>query len=73
MLCVLTLRSLLEATLQVALNEFVQKSEKLEMKSDVFLHSCCAPCSISCVENLRNEGIEPHLFWYNPNIHLYAE
>ena len=43
------------------------------MKSDVFLHCCCAPCSISCVESLRNEGIEPCLFWYNPNIHLFAE
>ena len=23
------------------------------------LHTCCAPCSVSCVEQLRAEGIEP--------------
>jgi hypothetical protein len=39
----------------------------------LLLHSCCAPCSISCTETLRNENIEPHLFWYNPNIHPHAE
>jgi predicted adenine nucleotide alpha hydrolase (AANH) superfamily ATPase len=26
-----------------------------------------------CVESLRAEGIEPVLFWYNPNIHPYTE
>ena len=37
------------------------------------LHACCAPCSIECVETLRNEGIEPTLYWYNPNIHPFTE
>jgi hypothetical protein len=37
------------------------------------LHCCCAPCSVSCVSSLREEGIEPHLFWYNPNIHPFTE
>ena len=37
------------------------------------MHSCCAPCSISCVNSLRAENIEPYLFWYNPNIHPYTE
>ena len=23
------------------------------------LHICCAPCSIACVDTLRQEGIEP--------------
>ena len=35
----------------------------------VLLHCCCAPCSLSCIEPLRAEGIEPVAFWYNPNIH----
>ena len=35
----------------------------------VLLHTCCAPCSLSCIEPLRSEGIEPVAFWYNPNIH----
>ena len=37
------------------------------------LHTCCAPCSVSCVEQLRAEGIEPVSYWFNPNIHPYQE
>ncbi len=39
----------------------------------VLLHCCCAPCSVSCIEPLRQEGIEPTAFWYNPNIHPFKE
>ena len=39
----------------------------------ILLHCCCAPCSISVVKNLRDENIEPFLFWYNSNIHPYTE
>ena len=39
----------------------------------LLLHTCCAPCSVHCVESLRGEGIEPVSFWYNPNIHPYQE
>ncbi len=39
----------------------------------VLLHTCCAPCSLSCIEPLRAEGIEPVAFWYNPNIHPWKE
>lgn len=39
----------------------------------VLLHCCCAPCSVSCIEPLRQEGIEPVAFWYNPNIHPFKE
>lgn len=39
----------------------------------VLLHCCCAPCSVSCIEPLRSEGIEPVAFWYNPNIHPFKE
>ncbi len=37
------------------------------------MHTCCAPCSVYCIDALRAEGIEPTLFWYNPNIHPYQE
>ena len=37
------------------------------------MHTCCAPCSVYCIDSLRSEGIEPTLFWYNPNIHPYIE
>ncbi|MDR2766870.1 MAG: epoxyqueuosine reductase QueH [Treponema sp.] len=39
----------------------------------LLLHTCCAPCSVMCIESLRAEGIDPVLFWYNPNIHPYTE
>lgn len=37
------------------------------------MHTCCAPCSVYCIDSLRKEGIEPTVFWYNPNIHPYTE
>lgn len=39
----------------------------------VLMHTCCAPCSLSCIDPLRSEGIEPVAFWYNPNIHPWKE
>jgi len=39
----------------------------------LLLHTCCAPCSVYCIEQLRKENIEPTLFWYNPNIHPFTE
>ena len=39
----------------------------------LLMHACCAPCSVYCVDKLRSEGIEPTLYWYNPNIHPYIE
>ena len=39
----------------------------------LLMHTCCAPCSVYCIESLRNEDIEPTLYWYNPNIHPYIE
>ena len=41
--------------------------------TSVLLHTCCAPCSLSCIDSLRAEGIEPVAFWYNPNIHPWKE
>lgn len=37
------------------------------------MHTCCAPCSVYCIDSLRKEGIEPTVYWYNPNIHPYIE
>ena len=39
----------------------------------LLMHTCCAPCSVYCIKSLREEGIEPTLFWYNPNIHPVME
>ena len=39
----------------------------------LLMHTCCAPCSVYCIDTLRKEGIEPTFYWYNPNIHPYTE
>ena len=39
----------------------------------LLMHTCCAPCSVYCIKSLREEKIEPTLYWYNPNIHPYIE
>ena len=39
----------------------------------LLMHTCCAPCSVYCIDSLRKEGIEPTVYWYNPNIHPYIE
>ncbi len=39
----------------------------------LLMHTCCAPCSVYCIDSLRQEGIEPTVYWYNPNIHPYIE
>ena len=39
----------------------------------LLLHTCCAPCSVYCVEQLLKDGIDITSYWYNPNIHPYKE
>lgn len=39
----------------------------------LLMHTCCAPCSVYCIDSLKAEEIEPTLYWYNPNIHPYME
>jgi predicted adenine nucleotide alpha hydrolase (AANH) superfamily ATPase len=34
----------------------------------LLLHACCAPCSAAILEYLLQRGIQPSLFFYNPNI-----
>ena len=40
---------------------------------NLLLHTCCAPCSVYCIDSLRKEGIESVSYWFNPNIHPYIE
>ena len=39
----------------------------------LLLHMCCGPCSCYPVKRLREEGIEPTGYFFNPNIHPYKE
>ena len=42
-------------------------------KMKLLMHACCAPCSVYCIDKLKEENITPTVFWYNPNIHPYKE
>ena len=35
---------------------------------DILLHACCAPCSGAILEDLRDNGIRPVVFFSNSNI-----
>jgi len=39
----------------------------------LLLHACCGPCSLYSTGQLLAEGVEPTLFFVNPNIHPYRE
>ena len=39
----------------------------------VLLHSCCAPCSGSVIEDIHKAGVELTIYFYNPNIHPQKE
>ena len=39
----------------------------------VLLHACCAPCSSAIVEWLMAHGIEPVIYYFNPNIYPLEE
>ena len=39
----------------------------------LLLHMCCGPCSCYPVKRLREAGIEPTGYFFNPNIHPYQE
>ncbi len=39
----------------------------------LLLHICCAPCSIECINELKDKNIDITGFWYNPNIHPFTE
>lgn len=40
---------------------------------NTLLHICCAPCANMCIDTLRADGFAVTGFWYNPNIHPFAE
>lgn len=35
---------------------------------EVLLHACCAPCSSAIVEWMLAHGVQPTIFYFNPNI-----
>lgn len=52
------------------------KNQQLKLpngSNKLLLHSCCAPCSGSIMEQLCNANIDYTVFFYNPNIHPKRE
>ncbi len=39
----------------------------------ILLHACCGPCSCYSTKKITADGLQPTLFFYNPNIHPYQE
>jgi predicted adenine nucleotide alpha hydrolase (AANH) superfamily ATPase len=39
----------------------------------LLLHICCGPCATYTIHRAREQGFEVSGFWYNPNIHPFAE
>jgi hypothetical protein len=39
----------------------------------VLLHCCCAPCFCSIIQRMTESGIEPTVYFYNPNIYPRGE
>lgn len=44
-----------------------------EKVTDVLLHTCCAPCSSAIIECMLENGLNPVIFYYNPNIYPQEE
>lgn len=54
--------------------ERIKKAPVFEHRGGrLVLHCCCAVCSCAIIEKLAQEGVEFIVFFYNPNIHPYAE
>ena len=50
------------------------KSKKYTINNKhLFLHICCAPCSIEVIDALVKDGYEIFGYFYNPNIHPFDE
>ncbi|NOZ83439.1 MAG: ribonuclease HII [Epsilonproteobacteria bacterium] len=43
------------------------------IKKSVLLHTCCAPCASGTIEQLKNDGYNITLFFYDPNISPESE
>ena len=53
-----------------------KSSDNLQVPVDekkVLLHTCCAPCSSAIIEHLLSFGIEPVIYYCNPNIYPFEE
>ena len=40
----------------------------MEERKKILLHCCCAPCSAAILEWMLQNGWQPTLYYFNPNI-----
>ncbi len=52
--------------------EMMMIIDKLDYKPKLLLHSCCAPCSTTCIERLK-DYFDITIIYYNPNIEPFLE
>lgn len=52
--------------------EMMKIIDKLEYRPKLLLHSCCAPCSTTCIERLK-DYFDITIIYYNPNIEPFEE
>lgn len=52
---------------KVNFNKLMLEEIKNNSGKKILLHSCCAPCSTTCIERLK-EYFDLTVFYYNPNI-----
>ncbi|MCD7930315.1 MAG: epoxyqueuosine reductase QueH [Tannerellaceae bacterium] len=45
----------------------------MNMDSEIILHTCCATCSAAIIEWLLSNGVQPLLYYFNPNIYPAEE
>ena len=43
------------------------------MKDKLLLLSCCAPCSVGVISDLKEQGVDFTVLFYNPNIQPQSE
>jgi len=43
------------------------------MARKVLLHTCCGVCAYACIERIKDEGLIPIVFFFNPNIQPQIE
>ena len=49
-----------------------EEIKKLDGRKTLLLHSCCGPCSTTCIERL-NKYFDVTVIYYNPNIEPFEE
>ncbi len=54
------------------MQKIVNEQKKSQAKKKLLMHACCAPCSSSCIERLK-EYFDITIFFYNPNMDTLEE